>query len=88
MDARQELHQMLAKTYSLEDMAQELETIGACFLIIADTVQPIPRPDGNISAETVENGLSSVYHHIMRVADTLYAIQRMANSLHQDAPEV
>jgi hypothetical protein len=79
MTAREELHNILAKSYDLEDMAAELETIAAAVYVLGSTVQPIPRPDGNPSKATTEAAIDSIYHHIIRIADTLNAIQTMVN---------
>ena len=59
----------------LDDVAAELKAIAGSIIALSSTVQPIQRPDGNPSVEVTEAAFDAIYHHIVRVADALNAIQ-------------
>lgn len=76
--AEKELHQILAKNYSLEDLALEVECIAGSVVVLSTLVEPIQGADEAVSKDIVEGGFDSIRHHLMRIADTLNAIQRLA----------
>ena len=55
----------------LEDVAAELKAIAGNLIVLSTTVQPIPKPDGNPSADVTEAAFDSIYHHIVRIADAI-----------------
>ena len=59
----------------LEDVAAELKAIAGCVIVLSSAVQPVEKPEGNVSAEMTESAFDSIYHHLVRVADALNAIQ-------------
>lgn len=77
MTAKEELHRILAKNYSLEDLASEVEAIAGSVAVLATIVEPIHGKDESISKDTIDGGFDSIVHHLERVSDTLNALQRL-----------
>lgn len=82
-----ELHRLMAKPYTLEDVACELESIAGSVMILSSVTEPAARPDGNPSAETIDQGFDSIVHHLMRLADHCNALQRMVNERNKKQKE-
>ena len=86
-EERNKLHRLMAEPYTLEDMAFELESIAGSVTILASVIEPAARPEGNPSAETIDQGFDSIVHHLMRLADHCNALQRMVNERNKKQKE-
>ena len=72
-----ELKNILLVNDELETMAAELSGIASNLYVLSSVVQPISRPEGNPTADTIEGAFYGVCGHIERISNRLNEIQGM-----------
>lgn len=75
MNINDELKNILFNDEELETMAAELSGIASNLYVLSSVVQPIIRPEGNPTADTIEGAFYGICGHLERISSRLNEIQ-------------